>query len=205
MPKFNKITREIISKALIVAVFMLFGMLLANQYSLYKELGFMKSISDPNGQALRISQVYASNEQLKGQIEKLTMTRDELQNSTANNTDLENLLLSDKQRYSVLTGRGKVAGPGITIKIDHTLVKTQLVDFINALKNIGAEALSINGVRLVMGTPISQFENLPKYEIEVIGNKDTIYDATTRPGGAFDLIVNGSAQKSDRIILPEIK
>lgn len=205
MLKFNKYTKEILSKAIIVAIFMLVGMLAANQYTLYKKLGFMKSISDPNGQALRISQIYTSNDQLKKQLEVLNTNRDELNNSALNNDDLSKILTSDQQKYSILTGKTKVAGSGIIIEISHSLVKTQLVDFINALKNIGAEALSINEVRLTNGTPIGQFENLPKYEIKVIGNKDTLYDATTRPGGAFDLIVNGSAEKVDSLILPEAK
>lgn len=205
MPKLNKITREIISKAALVAVFMLFGMLAANQYSLYKKLGFMKSISDPNGQALRISQLYTSNDQLKKQLADLTANRDELTNSTSSNADLESILLSDKRKYSVLTGKGKVTGTGIRIQIDHSLAKTQIIDFVNALKNIGAEAISINEIRLIDGTPLAQFDQLPKYELKVIGSKETLYDATTRPGGAFDLIVNGSAEKIDNLTLPAAK
>ena len=205
MLKFNKYTKEILSKAVIIAIFMLVGMLAANQFSLYKKLGFMRSISDPNGQALRISQIYSSNDQLKKQLSILNTNRDELSSSASSNADLEGILTADKQKYSVLTGKTKVSGTGIRIEISHSLAKTQLVDFVNALKNIGAEAISINEIRLVNGTPIGQFENLPKYEIKVIGNKDTLYDATTRPGGAFDLIVNGSADKSDTLILPETK
>lgn len=202
---YNKYTREILSKALIVAVFMLVGMLAANQYSLYKKLGFMKSVSDPNGQALRISQIYNSDEQLKKQLSVLSANRDELKNSNQSNADLEKILESDKEKYSILAGTGKVSGEGIQIEISHTLAKTQLIDFINALKNIGAEAISINEIRLINTTPIAQFDNLPKYEIKVIGNKDTLYDSTVRPGGAFDLIVNGNAHKMDNLILPEAK
>jgi uncharacterized protein YlxW (UPF0749 family) len=205
MPRFNKYTKEIIFRALIIAAFMLFGMLATNQYSLYKRLGFMESISDPNGQALRISQIYFSNEELKKQLTDLEATKSELDNSAVNSSDLERILQTDKQKYSILSGKGKVQGEGIRIEITHTLAKTQLIDFINALKNIGAEAISINEVRLINGTPISQFENQPKYEMKVIGNKDTLYDATVRNGGAFDLIVNGSAQKMDNLILPEAK
>jgi len=205
MLKFNKYTKMILSKAVVIAVFMLVGMLAANQYTLYKKLGFMKSISDPNGQALRISQIYSSDEELKHQLDDLKQKRDELNDSAINNADLEKILSADEQKYSILTGKGVVKGEGIRIEINHTLVKTQLVDFVNALKNIGAEAISINEVRIINGTPIAQFENQPKYEIKVLGSKDTLYDATVRQGGAFDLIVNGSAEKVNNLVLPEAK
>ncbi len=205
MLKFNKYSKQIISKALILALFMLFGMLAANQYTLYKRLGFMKSISDPNGQALRISQVYAATEKLKTQLNEDSAKRDELKSSATNSGDLESILKSDQAKYKILSGKSQVSGEGVRINISHLLVQTQLIDFINSLKNIGAESMSINGTRIIGTSVISQFANQSNYEIDVIGNKDTLYDSITRPGGAFDLIVNGQAQKMDNLILPAVK
>ena len=188
-----------------MSLFMLFGMLASNQYTLYKRLGFLKSVSDPNGQALRISQVYAATDKLKSQLYDETQKRDDLNSSATNSSDLEALLKSDLNKYQIMTGEKPVHGEGVKIIIEHVLVQTQLVDFVNALKNIGAEAMSINGVRIVSSTPIGQFANQNHFEINVIGNKDTLYDSTVRPGGAFDLIVNGSAQKMDDLVLPSVK
>ena len=205
MLKLNKYSKLIISKALILSVFMLFGMLATNQYTLYKRLGFLKSVSDPEGQAARISQVYASNEKLKDQLESETQKRDELRSSQSSSSDLEKLLNSDLNKYQIMSGRTQVEGSGVRIAISHTLVQTQIIDFINALKNIGSEAISINGIRLTSSAPVSQFADQNHFEILVLGNKDTLQDSITRQGGAFDLIVNGVATKMDNLILPAAK
>ncbi len=205
MLRLNKYSKLIISKALLIAVFMLFGMLASNQYALYKRLGFLKSISDPSGQALRISQVYAATDKLKQQLAADNQKRDELKNSATSSNDLEELLLKDKNKYQIVSGGTQVSGSGIRITISHYLVQTQMIDFINALKNIGAEAMSVNGTRITAVTPIAQFAGQSHYEIDVIGSPDTLYDSVTRPGGAFDLIVNGQAQKMEYLILPAVK
>jgi uncharacterized protein YlxW (UPF0749 family) len=47
------------------------------------------------------------------------------------------------------------------------------------------------------------FADQPNYQIKVIGNKEVLYDSLMRPGGIFELIINGTAEKSDNIILPK--
>lgn len=203
MLKFNKFTQMVFNKVFIIAIFMIVGMMAVNQYSLYRKLGFMKSVSDPSGSAMRISQLYNSNEDLQKQITEEQTKLDELKNASSNSKDLEKLLQDDKNKYSIISGKTSVSGPGVKVTISHDLVASQIVDFVNAIKNIGAEAISLNGVRLIAQTPIKQFEGQNPYTMMIVGNSDTLYDSIVRPGGAFDLIVNGKAEKSDSLVLPK--
>jgi len=205
MLKFNKFTQMVFNKVFIIAIFMIVGMMAMNQYGLYRKLGFMKSVSDPNGSALRISQLYNSNEALSKQIAEEQTKLDDLKSASTNSKDLEKLLQADKSKYSIISGKTGVTGPGVQVTIDHDLVASQLVDFVNAIKNIGAEAISLNGVRLTNQTPIKQFANQNPFTMLIIGNPDTLYDSIVRQGGAFDLIVNGKAEKSESLVLPAAK
>ena len=203
--RFNATTQKFFNRIFIFTIFMVLGMMGMSQYSLYKKLGFVKSLSDPSGSALRISKMYTTNEDLKKQISELTLKRDELNSSAVGSKELEQILLNEKEKYLLLSGATEVIGPGVLIKINHFLVPSQLIDFINAIKNISAEAISINGERLTPTTSISHFANQSSYTIQVVGNKDALYESITRSGGAFDLIVNGQAEKMDELILPKAK
>lgn len=106
-------------------------------------------------------------------------------------------LLAQLTQYQMLDGTQAVEGPGIIISIDDRSKKVlfplrtdDLTRVINTLKLAGAEAISINGQRIV-GTsaivlsgsstilvntvPINRAEGIP-YELSAIGNQDTLTD-----------------------------
>ena len=106
-------------------------------------------------------------------------------------------LLAQLTQYQMLEGTQAVEGPGIIISIDDRSKKVlfplrtdDLTRVINTLKLAGAEAISINGQRIV-GTsaivlsgsstilvntvPINRAEGIP-YELSAIGNQDTLTD-----------------------------
>ena len=106
-------------------------------------------------------------------------------------------LLAQLTQYQMLDGTQAVEGPGIIISIDDRSKKVlfplrtdDLTRVINTLKLAGAEAISINGQRIV-GTsaivlsgsstilvntvPINRAEGIP-YELIAIGNQDTLTD-----------------------------
>jgi uncharacterized protein YlxW (UPF0749 family) len=106
-------------------------------------------------------------------------------------------LLAQLNQVQMLEGTQAVEGPGIQISIDDRGNKVlfpistdDLNRMINTLKFAGAEAISINGQRIVSTTaivlsgsstilvnqvPISRADGIP-YEIDVIGNQDTLLD-----------------------------
>lgn len=203
MPKFTRITREIILRLFFLFLFLLFGLLIANQYILYKRIGLTQAVSDPEGRAVRVSKLYTDNEKLREQLNERSQQKKELEDSASNNTEVQKVLETEKEKYEIVMGQTDIQGKGIVANIGHTMVLTQLVDFINALRNSGAEAIAINDKRIVTTSAMEPFADQPNYQIKVIGNKEVLYDGLTRPGGIFELIINGTAEKSDNIILPK--
>ncbi len=122
-------------------------------------------------------------------VQKLDGTRKKV------GTDPE--ILAQLVQFQMLEGTQAVAGPGIQISIDDRskkapfpLTPDDIARLINTLKFAGAEAISINGQRvvsstavvlsgssiiLVNGEPINRAEGIP-YELNAIGNQDTLLD-----------------------------
>ncbi len=205
MANLNKVTRTIITRIIFISIFLLLGLIVTNQYLIYSKLNFSSFENDPEGIALRISQLYADNEKLREQAGERQSQLNELQNAQTNSSDLQQLLERDKQRYRIIIGDGVVEGSGVIVNIKHTMVLTQIIDFVNALKNSGAEAISINEERITSTTPLNKFDGKDSFLIKTIGDKEVLYSSLTRPGGIFELIMDGSAQKSDNIVLPKVE
>jgi len=205
MQNLSKITKTIITRLIFIAIFLLLGLIVANQYVLYSRIGFANLGDDPEGTALRISGLYSDNEKLRSQIDERQTQLNELQNASISSNDLQRLLQKDRQKYRIITGEGVVEGSGVIINVDHRMVLTQIIDFVNALKNSGAEAISINEKRIVVDTPLNEFDGKNVFLIKVIGDKETLYSSLTRPGGIFELIINGTAERSDNIVLPKVE
>lgn len=106
-------------------------------------------------------------------------------------------LLAQLTQFKMLDGTQAVEGPGIIISIDDRSKKAlfplrmdEISRLINTLKLAGAEAISLNGQRIVGTTaivlsgsstilvnqvPINRAEGIP-YELSAIGNQDTLAD-----------------------------
>ena len=82
--------------------------------------------------------------------------------------------------------------------IEYYLVHAgDLVEVVNALKNAGAEAISINGQRITNSTAIYCAGNVVKVngekisspiEIKAIGSPELLYGSMTIPGGYIELL-----------------
>jgi len=205
MPNLSKITKTILTRVIFITIFLILGLVIANQYVLYSRIGFANNPDDPEGLTLRISQLYSDNSKLKNQFDERQMQLTELQNASTNSSELQQLLERDQQKYKIIIGDGIVEGSGVIITVNHTMVLTQIIDFVNALKNTGAEAISINEKRIINNTSLNEFDGQNSFLIKVLGDKEVLYSSLTRPGGIFELIMNGTAEKSDNIVLPKIE
>jgi uncharacterized protein YlxW (UPF0749 family) len=148
--------------------------------------------------------------------ERMTQMKSVLLNSQAQNTKLQEdhrvlleqldaarkkvgtdpQLLAQLKQLQMLEGTQAVEGQGIQISIDDRnkkvlfpLTTDDLARMINLLKYAGAEAISLNGQRIVGSTaivlsgsstmvnkePIIRVEGIP-YELNAIGDQDTLLD-----------------------------
>lgn len=107
---------------------------------------------DNTALAFLIDGLHRANEALSGEIGTLAIRRDTLRsgNGPAATAELED----DAQRLRIVEGLIPVAGPGVRIQVDATLERLDLQDTVNNLRLAGAEAIDINGRRVVTGTVI---------------------------------------------------
>ncbi|TGE36696.1 DUF881 domain-containing protein [Desulfosporosinus fructosivorans] len=147
--------------------------------------------------------------------ERMTQMRSVLSNSQTQNTQLQKdnrvlveqlekarkkvgtdpALLAELVQLQMLEGTQAVEGPGIQVSIDDRkapfpLAPDDIARLINTLKYAGAEAISINGQRVVSSTaivlsgssiflantvPINRVEGIP-FELNAIGDQATLLD-----------------------------
>ena len=88
---------------------------------------------------------------------------------------------------------------------DYVLHYIDLIQVVNALKNAGAEAISINGQRIVSTTAIVCIGNVISingekianpFEIRAIGNQEKLYGGVTMLGGYIGILQNYGLVKS---------
>ena len=113
---------------------------------------------------------------------------------------------------NMLLGLTDVTGNGIQIKVEDSKVTlitedinlylvhdADLRELLNELANAGAEAVEINGERIIVNTCITCAGNIisingtrisSPFIIKAIGNQETLYGAITRPGGYIQLMQN---------------
>jgi len=142
-----------------------------------------------------LANTQADNVRLSQEHDQLTAQLDQARQQGG--TDPEVLALLEQMR--IMDGTQAVQGAGIHISIDDRqqehkvvfpLTTDQLTDSINVLRLAGAEAISLNGQRIVSNTaivmsgsstilvndvPINRLEGVP-YEIDAIGNQDVLFD-----------------------------
>ena len=109
------------------------------------------------------------SEKLQKTSNELSSIRDKAAENDSSTVELSNLI----KKYTILTGRTDVSGQGIVLKYKETNDKyvtdiaKDLREIINEIKNAGAEAISINGQRLVETSSIEMVKN----KIEVNGTE----------------------------------
>lgn len=139
---------------------------------------------------------------LKKSNEKLEDEITDLQNQLSKANDQEESLKAIRdeiEKYQMLSGRTNVAGPGVSVVINGKVQDIWLTDMANELLSAGAEAVSINNIRLVDAT--NGFDTIPNgeivlngsilkapYEFQAIGDKTTLRSALEQPQGILQRI-----------------
>ncbi len=111
-------------------------------------------------------------------------------------------VVSDLEKYKMAAGVIDVMGPGVLLTVDDPLPTEEIADeysvimlryelllsLVNKMKDAGAEAISINGQRIIVTTEISlagdnvninTVPTAPPYIIKAIGNPETIESTLT--------------------------
>jgi uncharacterized protein YlxW (UPF0749 family) len=141
-----------------------------------------------------VANLNTRNEELRGEV--ATLER-----------ELTNLLLNrdrgatsldqgraDLARIRAYAGLDPVGGPGVTISVSGPIDGPGVEEVINELRNGGAEAIGVAGVRLVSGSVVTgapgglTVEGMAledPFEIGAIGPPETLVGSLTRSGGVI--------------------
>ena len=164
-------------------------------------------------------------EQLRSYEERIA----QIEKSHAEDDTILSGLIDDLERYKMLAGVLDVNGPGIVITLDdpspmedveydqYSEIMTHfelLLGLVNRLKEAGAEAVSINGHRVVTMTEIvlagdnvniNSKPTAPPYKVMAIGDPDTMESAITIKHGIISNIkeysIRVSIEKRDDITI----
>lgn len=163
------------------------------------------------------------------QLENTMAELEELRKTAATDSTEAQKIEQDINEANKLLGLTELKGKGIIVTLDdaksedvtqnasdYIVHDLDLVEVVNELFNAGAEAISINGQRIVSVTAINCSGNIVKvndeklgvpFEIKAIGLPERLYGALVRPGGYLEWMeedgVQVSVQKSDDITVPK--
>lgn len=110
--------------------------------------------TDPTSLAFLIDDLHRANDSLAAEKTDLVGRRAQLESGQSGAAD--QVLADEAQRLRMLEGLDPVQGPGVVLEIDATgLTALDVQDALNNLFAGGAEAIDVNGSRMVMGVPVN--------------------------------------------------
>ena len=186
---------------------------------------------------VRDSQATVSNQRLEevsGRLIQVEEERDELANRLEilqheTNSAANHELISELKIQACVTA---LQGEGIVVKMDdstrvaksgenpnlYLIHDDDLLRVINELKAAGAEAISINGQRLIATSEIrcagptlsvNNVRSSPPYEIHAVGDKKSLENAITMRGGVAETLkvwgIQLEVTASDDVYIPPYK
>lgn len=147
-----------------------------------------------------LDEVTQRADQLDAEVAELEDIRDELRSEDGRDQAARDLALQRAEQEGILSGRLPAHGPGVQIEVsdgDRPLEAQVLFNLLEELRNAGAEAIQVNGVRLVTtsyfvddggGVVLDGSAISSPYEWTAIGDPETIDRALEIPGGALPRI-----------------
>jgi uncharacterized protein YlxW (UPF0749 family) len=147
-----------------------------------------------------LDEVTQRAEQLDAEVADLEEIRDDLRSEDGRDQAARDLAQQRAEQEGILSGRLRAHGPGVQIHVadgGRPLEAQVLFNLLEELRNAGAEAMQVNGVRLVTtsyfvdsggGVVLDGAAIASPYEWTVIGDPETIDRALEIPGGALPRI-----------------
>ncbi|MFF1306970.1 DUF881 domain-containing protein [Streptomyces sp. NPDC058307] len=160
-------------------------------------------------------------QRLQDEKQGLEKQRDELENSSDQAEEARKQTVEKERQLGILAGTVAAQGPGITMTIEDTkgtVEADMLLDAIQELRAAGAEAIQVNGVRVVAGTYLSDSDKsvsvdgnkiTAPFRFKVIGNPQDLEPALNIPGGVVQTLEKEQAtvavERSDKIVVDALR
>ncbi|MFH8883341.1 DUF881 domain-containing protein [Streptomyces californicus] len=168
-----------------------------------------------------LDEVDDRTQRLEDEKQRLEDQRAELENSSDQAEEARKQTLEKERQLGILAGTVAAEGPGITLTITDpsgAVAPDMLLDALQELRAAGAEAIEVNGVRVVANTYFSgdagdvqvdgkQIE--APYEFSVIGKPQDLEPALNIPGGVVQTLEKEQAtvlvEQSDDIVVDALR
>ncbi|MEU1533548.1 DUF881 domain-containing protein [Streptomyces fagopyri] len=212
-----------VSRAQLIVALLLFG------------LGFGLAVqvasNSDSGSALRgarqedlvriLDELDNRTQRLEDEKQGLEDQRTELENSSNQAAEARKQTAEKEKQLGILAGTVAAQGPGITLTINDTkgTVKADmLLDAIQELRAAGAEAIQVNGVRVVASTYLSDSGKgvsvdgnkiTQPYRFKVIGKPQDLEPALNIPGGVVQTLEKEQAtvtvERATKIVVDALR
>ncbi|MFD4790854.1 DUF881 domain-containing protein [Streptomyces sp. NPDC058459] len=160
-------------------------------------------------------------QRLEDEKQGLEKQRQELQSSSDQAAEARRQTAEKERQLGILAGTVAATGPGITMTVEDpkgAVESDMLLDAIQELRAAGAEAIEVNGVRVVANTYLSDAGgtvavdgnkiNAP-YRFQVIGKPQDLEPALNIPGGVVQSVekeqATVSVERSDKIVVNALR
>ncbi|MFK0060581.1 DUF881 domain-containing protein [Streptomyces werraensis] len=168
-----------------------------------------------------LDELDARTERLEDEKQGLEKQREELENSSDQAEEARRQTIEKERQLGVLAGTVAAQGPGIEMTIEDTkgtVESDMLLDAVQELRAAGAEAIQVNGVRVVAGTYLSDVDGgvsvdgnkiKSPYRFKVIGKSQDLEPALNIPGGVVQTLEKEQAtvtvERSDKIVVDALR
>jgi len=197
--------KRLTSKGLLFILCFLLGALAITQYRVVGTVNPYVSIRDIESLTNQIYALEKANESYQNRLEDLKVKIAAYEEADVGSGKLDEVLRREVSQFKILSGVVKVFGPGVVVIVsdaenpivlgddpnNYIIHDLDLVEVVNDLKNAGAEAIAINGRRIIPyqtsilcnGPTINidgEVYSQP-YIIEAIGDRKFLEAAATSP------------------------
>lgn len=168
-----------------------------------------------------LDEVDDRTQRLEDEKQRLDDQRTELENSSDQAEEARKQTLEKERQLGILAGTVAAQGPGITLTISDpsgAVAADKLLDTVQELRAAGAEAIEVNGVRVVADTycageggdiQVDGKKIEAPYEFKVIGKPQDLEPALNIPGGVVQTLEKEQAtavvERSEDIVVDALR
>ena len=181
------------SRLTVAAVAALLGILAVGQLNGQAGVPGLSNLSATELTQL-IANLSAGNDRLRDEVAQLGRRETTLQAAEDRGETTVDELTDDLAAIRAWSGVTAVAGPGVAITVRGGIGGDGIDDLLNELRNAGAEAISVDGVRIVSGVAVAGAPGAlsvgnqalsESFEIRAIGSPQILTGTLTRTGGVI--------------------
>ncbi len=215
----------------VVVVCIIVGYLLAAQLRTVQLTGAADAASASRLETLQelYNEQSEQNEALEDQVKQLQSELSIYREQAASGEAGSEALRQELEQLEITAGRTDLEGPGVSIiledstqsnvtgnEADYLIHDSDLLSVVNELRSAGAEAISLNGERLLANSEIrctgavvtvNGRRYAAPYVIFAIGDKETLYNALTMRNGVVDVLgqwgITVKVTMNDLLLIPK--